>query len=234
MPRASKHPQAPTAGRSPGAAPGAGSPSTGACYFCGVRQRPEFTFCPQCGMPLDPAADRPLYVVEGITNLFNAVFFESLLETEINRATRYGHELSVLVAEIDLLPELEAAYGYDETSALVRSVGETIATAIREPDTVAATNRVAALGTQRFLVLLPHTAEEGAFKAADKIRSVIAGLPYGFSDGPGAISLSIGVASAGAGTDKANLLGRATQALIEGRARGNNRVAVDSGSPGRS
>jgi diguanylate cyclase (GGDEF)-like protein len=181
-------------------------------------------------MPIDPTQDQPLFVVEGLTSLFNVVFFESLLETELNRATRYGRDLSVLVAEIDSLPELEAAYGYKESSHLIREVGEIIATAIREPDTVAATNRVAALGTQRFLILLPETAEEGAFRAAEKIRALVAATLFQFSDGAGAMSLSIGAASAPvarAGVD-ANLLAKATQALIESRSKGPNRIEVFS------
>jgi diguanylate cyclase (GGDEF)-like protein len=197
------------------------------CHYCGAHLRPENNFCPQCGMPADPVQDQPLFVVEGLTSLFNVVFFESLLETELNRATRYGRDLSVLVAEIDSLPELEAAYGYDDSNRLIREVGEIIATAIREPDTVAATNRVAALGTQRFLILLPETSEEGAFRAAEKIRALVAATVFRFKDGPGALSLSLGAAStANRAGQEANLLGRATQALIESRHVGHNRTQV--------
>jgi diguanylate cyclase (GGDEF)-like protein len=178
-------------------------------------------------MPVDPSQDQPLFVVEGLTSLFNVVFFESLLETELNRATRYGRDLSVIVAEIDTLPELEAAYGYEETSRLVREVGEIIAQAIREPDTVAATNRVAALGTQRFLILLPETAEEGAFRTAEKIRSLVASNVFHTKDGPGVLTLSMGAVSTDhvQGVD-ANLLSKATQALIESHSIGKNRVQV--------
>jgi diguanylate cyclase (GGDEF)-like protein len=198
------------------------------CHACRAHLRPEYNYCPHCGMPADPSSDRPLFVIEGLTNLFNVVFFESLLETEINRATRYQQDLSIMVAEIDLLPELEAAYGYEETSRMVRQVGEIIHTTIRDPDTLAATNRVAALGTQRFLVLLPHTPLEGAFKVAEKIRTIVASTVFDFSDGPGTISMTIGVASNDLGSTRENLLGRATQALIEGRAKGTNRVQVSS------
>ncbi|HEV3232228.1 MAG TPA: diguanylate cyclase [Candidatus Dormibacteraeota bacterium] len=198
------------------------------CRVCHAHLRPEFNYCPHCGSPTDPSGDRPLYVVEGLTNLFNVVFFESLLETEISRATRYGHTLSVLVAEIDDLAELEAGYGYDETSSLVRQIGELIATAIRDPDTLAATNRVAALGTQRFLVLLPETSEEGAFRAAEKIRTLIAGTPVAGPEGPLALSVSVGVASTGNTEDNANLMGRATQALFIARAAGPGRIQVSA------
>ena len=178
-------------------------------------------------MPVDPAQDRPLFVIEGLTDLFNIVFFESLLEQELNRASRYGHPLAVLVAEIDGLPELEAAYGYGATNHLVREVGETIAAAIRDPDTLASTSRVAALGTQRFLVMMPETSEEGAFRAAEKIRGLIDGRTFPVSDGPAGITLSLGVACVtGAETADANLLARATQALIEGRAVSGNHIQV--------
>jgi diguanylate cyclase (GGDEF)-like protein len=178
-------------------------------------------------MPLDPAQDRPLFVIEGLTNLFNAVFFESLLEQEVNRAGRYGHDLSVLVVEVDSLAELEAAYGYEDTNHLLHQVGDLIANAIRDPDTLAATNRVAALGTQRFMVLLPETGEEGAFRVAEKIRTSIDAALFDAGDGPSGLTVSLGVAStSGDGTTEANLVGRATQALFDGKGRGTNRVQV--------
>ena len=180
-------------------------------------------------MPVDPEHDQPLFVVEGLTNLFNSVFFESLLEQELNRATRYGHDLSVLVVEVDGLNELEAAYGYQETNRLLRDVGELIGGAIREPDTVAATNRVAALGTQRFMVLLPETDEEGAFRAAEKIRTLVDGTMFSLSDGAAGLTVSLGVASS-QGAGEPNLVRRATQALIESHGRGNNRVQVSTAS----
>jgi diguanylate cyclase (GGDEF)-like protein len=180
---------------------------------------------------VDPTGDHPLYVIEGLTHLFNVVFFESLLETELSRATRYGHPLSVLVAEIDGLAELEAAYGYEPSGRLVRAVGERISTAIRDPDTLAATNRVAALGTQRFLVLLPETGEEGAFRTAEKIRTLVGSTPIEGPDGNLTLTISIGVAStggAGRSGDDVNLIGRATQALFIARSAGRSRIQVSA------
>jgi diguanylate cyclase (GGDEF)-like protein len=200
----------------------------GRCRYCRASIRPDNNFCAHCGMPTDPERDQPLFVVEGLTNLFNFVFFESLLEHELNRASRYGHDLSVLVVEVDTLNELEAGYGYEETNRILRFVGELISHAIREPDTIAATNRVAALGTQRFLVLLPETNEEGAFRTAEKIRTMIDSTPLNLTDGQAGVTVSLGVASS-AGLEQggeANLLMRATQALIESHGRGANRVQV--------
>ena len=208
-----------------------GKDKTGLCRFCQGSLQAPANFCSNCGMPTDPSHDHPLYVVEALTNLFNVVFFESLMETEINRAGRYGHDISVLVAEIDSLAHLEGAYGYEEANVMVREVGEVIAAAIRDPDTMAATNRVAAFGTQRFLVLLPETGEEGAFRAAEKIRTIVESTVFQRSDGSAVVTLTVGVASgAGAAESDANLVGRATQALIEARSRGTNRVAV-AGTP---
>src|ERR1700724_3103148 len=96
--------------------------SMSSCGFCHPSLPPTDNYCSHCGMPVDPVSDKPLFVIEGISNVFNAVFFDSLLEQELNRASRYGHDLSVLVVEIDDLSELEAAYGYDQTNSLIRPV----------------------------------------------------------------------------------------------------------------
>jgi diguanylate cyclase (GGDEF)-like protein len=182
-------------------------------------------------MPVDPVRDQPLFVVEGLSSLFNVVFFESLLEQELNRASRYGHHLSVLVVEIDNLNELETAYGYDEINHLIREVAEMMAQVIRDPDTLAATNRVTALGTHRFLVLLPQTPEEGAFRTAEKIRNLVGSTVFQLGGTDNSVTLSLGVASTGPEHEEPNLLGRATQALIEGHGQGQNRsqVAPDAG-----
>ncbi len=207
-----------------------GRAAADACRYCQAKVRPDYNYCAHCGMPVDPANDRPLFVVEGLSNLFNVVFFESLLEQELNRASRYGYDLSVLVAEIDSLPELEAALGYEETTNLVRDVAGVISGVIRDFDTLASTNRVAALGTQRFLVLLPETNEEGAFRTAEKIRVQVESGVFGLGkDGGGRITMSMGVASTGKDpTADANLMARATKALMVGRSRGTNRVQVAS------
>ena len=97
---------------------------------------------------------------------------------------------------------------------------------IRDPDTLAATNRVTALGTHRFLVLLPETPEEGAFRTAEKIRSLVGSTVFKLGGIESSVTLSLGIASARPEHDEPNLLGRATQALIEGHGAGQNRSQV--------
>jgi diguanylate cyclase (GGDEF)-like protein len=196
------------------------------CRYCRASLRGTDNYCSHCGMPVDPVKDQPLFVVEGLSNLFNIVFFESLLEQELNRASRYGHPLSVLVVEIDNLTALERAYGYDQVNMLLRGVAEIMTGAVREPDTIAATSRVTALGLQRFMLLLPETDEEGAFRAAEKVRALVGSTRFKLQDEETVLTVSVGVASAGPDREEANLVGRATQALIASHARGNNRIQV--------
>ena len=177
-------------------------------------------------MPIDPVRDQPLFVVDGLSSLFNVIFFESLLKQELNRASRYGHQLSVLVVEIDNLSKLETAYGYDQINQLIRDVDEAMSRVIRDPDTLAATNRVIALGTHRFLVLLPETPEEGALRTAEKIRILVGSTVFKLGGSENSLTLSLGIASAGLEHDEPNLLGRATQALIEAHGQGQNRSQV--------
>ena len=200
------------------------------CRYCRASLRATDNYCSHCGMPVDPVKDQPLFVVEGLSNLFNIVFFESLLEQELNRAGRYGHPISVLVVEIDNLTALERAYGYDQTNQLIRGVAEIMSGAVREPDTIAATNRVTALGMQRFMLLLPETDEEGAFRAAEKVRSLVGSTRFAVDDEESVLTISVGVASSGPAREEANLVGRATQALIMSHALGDNRIQVATDS----
>src|SRR5450756_1852575 len=74
-------------------------PRSSGCRFCRANLRTSDNYCSHCGMPIDPVRDQPLFVVDGLSSLFNVIFFESLLKQELNRASRYGHQLSVLVVE---------------------------------------------------------------------------------------------------------------------------------------
>jgi diguanylate cyclase (GGDEF)-like protein len=212
--------------------PGGPAPTDGTsgCRYCRASLRSSDNYCSHCGMPVDPVKDQPLFVVEGLSNLFNIVFFESLLEQELNRASRYGHPLSVLVVEIDNIVALERAYGYDQTNKLIRGVAEIMAVSIREPDTLAATNRVTALGMQRFMLLLPETDEEGAFRTAEKVRALVGSTRFAVDGEESVVTVSVGVASAGPAREEANLVGRATQALIQSHERGENRIEVATDS----
>jgi diguanylate cyclase len=81
------------------------------------------------------------------------------------------------------------------------------------------------------MVLLPETPEEGAFRAAEKIRGVVEATTFRLGGTESSLTLSMGIAATGPEHEEPNLLGRATQALIEGRGKGQNRSQVASQSP---
>ena len=70
------------------------------------------------------------------------------------------------------------------------------------------------------------TLPPGAFTIADRIRTLVASQIFSIGGTDNRITLSLGIASTLAEQEAPNLIGRATQALIEGHARGQNRVEV--------
>ena len=81
---------------------------------------------------------------------------------------------------------------------------------------------------QRFMVLLPETSEEGAFRTAEKIRALVGATIFSVDGGESVVTVSLGVASTGPEREEANLVGRATQALIESHGQGQNRIQMAS------
>jgi diguanylate cyclase len=81
------------------------------------------------------------------------------------------------------------------------------------------------------MVLLPETPEEGAFRAAEKIRVVVEATIFKLGGTDNNVTLSVGIAATGPEHEEPNLLGRATQALIEGHGQGQNRSQVAPPGP---
>jgi diguanylate cyclase (GGDEF)-like protein len=82
-------------------------------------------------------------------------------------------------------------------------------------------------GGEEFLVILPHTTAAQAMAAAEKIRGLIAGHPFPFTEKqPGQrLTISGGVAEYPRhGLDAAGLLHAADEALYEAKRSGRNRV----------
>jgi diguanylate cyclase (GGDEF)-like protein len=150
--------------------------------------------------------------------LFSPEEIARLMASEYARSLRYGHELALLLIEIDRLESLHDLYGVESEARIVRAVASLVRSATRASD---------ALGTvqdQRLLVLLPHT---GAAGAAALARRLLAGCRELEFRGDGRIlraTLSIGCAQRGDEGSLAALGARAEEALRAAVAAGGDRV----------
>ena len=156
-----------------------------------------------------------------LTNLFNRRHFISLAKHELNRSSRYGSKLSVMMLDIDLFKQVNDRHGHKTGDLVLASIGKQIGAALRESDIAGR------MGGEEFAILLPETDHEQARIVAERLRKQVAETSLDIGDGRTlSCTLSIGVATmTDQPTDLEKLLHQADTALYAAKNSGRNRVS---------
>ncbi|MBI5893406.1 MAG: diguanylate cyclase [Deltaproteobacteria bacterium] len=160
-------------------------------------------------------------ITDGLTGLYNHRFFRANLTVEIERASRYGHKLSLIILDIDHFKNYNDAHGHPQGDELLRGVAEFLRKGIRESDFACR------YGGEEFAVILPETGKDAALALAERIRKNIAEHPFPFRETQpmGTISVSAGVAAFPADSKNIDdLIKKADKALYRAKDEGRNRV----------
>lgn len=148
----------------------------------------------------------PLFLVEGAlqaplleaeartdpkTGLPNARRFAEVYRVELERARRFQHPLAVLVADLDLLREINNRYGHLAGDAVIQGVAQVFLTELRASDLAAR------FGGEEFVILLPETSGEEALLVAERLRQAIEDEEFWAATVPEPLraTVSIGVAA---------------------------------------
>ena len=128
--------------------------------------------------------------VDPKTGLFNARYFASALTEELGRAQRFERPLSLIMADLDLLREINNTYGHLAGDAVLKGIAEVFRAELRHYDVPAR------FGGEEFSILLPETPPEQALEIAERIRRAIAERLFDVetSSEPIRATVSIGVA----------------------------------------
>jgi diguanylate cyclase (GGDEF)-like protein len=155
------------------------------------------------------------------TDLFNARYFATALEAEIERARRFGRPLSILLADLDLLRNVNNTYGHLAGDAVLRGVAAVLRSQLRPFDIPCR------FGGEEFAVVLPEAGHEDALAIAERIRGAVAATPFGNPTGDGEIqaTVSVGVATHPEFETADDLVQQADLALYRAKAHGRNRVS---------
>lgn len=169
---------------------------------------------------------------DALTGLPNRRHIEESLETECARAGRYDRPVSIAMADLDHLKEINDDYGHhtgDEALKFTASVGRQ---ACRTADFVGR------LGGDEFVFILPSTALENAKEFAERFRQRLAAMDFTHpkQEEPIRMTVSLGVAQATPDTfsNARVLLERADKAMYEAKAAGGNRTVAAVGDSARA
>jgi len=187
---------------------------------------------------------RELVTKDSLTSFYNRRYFFHRLNSEIQRATRYGRTLSLLILDVDDFKRYNDTYGHLEGDALLRSLADVIRGTIRRSDAKPSyeVDIACRYGGEEFAVILPEAAHvqggaaaerlrasieaRGASIVAERIRRRIESTPM---DGK-TVTVSIGVSAYPEhGEDTDSLIRAADEAMYKAKRAGKNRVAISGG-----
>jgi diguanylate cyclase (GGDEF)-like protein/putative nucleotidyltransferase with HDIG domain len=166
--------------------------------------------------------------VDPKTGLFNARFFASALREELARAGRLERPLSIIMADLDLLRDINNAYGHLAGDAVLKGIADVFRKQLRHYDVPAR------FGGEEFAILLPETPPEQALEIAERIRRAVADQRFEVetSSDPIRATVSLGVAGFPKdGTDPNELIHQADLAVYRAKLQGRNRVLGASSEP---
>lgn len=101
------------------------------------------------------------------TGLYNNKFFETILDMEIEKASRGQQKLSLFIIDIDFFKKINDKYGHMKADELLARLAKVLQKQLRKSDVAAR------FGGEEFFILLPETDLEKAKNITSRIRTAI-------------------------------------------------------------
>jgi len=161
--------------------------------------------------------------IDSKTGLFNQSYFKKRMNEELARSNRSERPMSVIIADLDLLRNINNTYGHIAGDEVLVGVAKTMKQAVREYDVVSR------FGGEEFAILLPETTLLHAYKRAEELRRAIEQLEFSVptSTTPIRATMSFGVAHREkAGQMPNEIIHNADLALYNSKLKGRNRTCA--------
>jgi diguanylate cyclase (GGDEF)-like protein len=164
---------------------------------------------------------RNLSLTDPLTSLYNRRYLMERLGEEVDRCSRYGRSLSLIMADIDHFKKYNDTHGHQRGDELLRAVADRFRSLVRKFDFIAR------YGGEEFTVVMPETDCREAFHLAERMRETVSSVEDagGDSQPGGKVTVSLGIAELPIhAKDAATLLREADRALYRAKKEGRDRV----------
>ncbi len=156
-----------------------------------------------------------------LTGIFNRRRFLELADSEVARARRYGHALSVVMLDLDHFKQINDRFGHMGGDSVLKVLPSRLDVYLRRNDVLGR------IGGEEFAIVLPESDRGAAAAAAERLRAALASqtIPLGSA----AVTLTVSAGCAELSADDADfeaLLKRADLALYAAKRAGRNCVEV--------
>jgi diguanylate cyclase (GGDEF)-like protein len=165
-----------------------------------------------------------------LTGLPNRRAVLAYVDEALGKTRHSGAELAVLMIDVDHFKRINDNHGHAVGDQVLRHLARALAAGLRSRD------RVGRLGGEEFLAVLPDTAAAHAAAIAERMREQVCSTPMITTAGALRFSVSIGVATVGAGADAGgtsagSLIENADAALYAAKVGGRNAVVTATPQP---
>ncbi len=139
---------------------------------------------------------------DGLTGLYNRSVFHERLTQALARAQRQHADLAVLYLDLDVFKPVNDNMGHQAGDAVLTAVASRLSAVVRASDTVAR------MGGDEFVVLLEDVSGHDAVESVDRRVVTDLGAPVALTGGPTSVGVSIGIAYSHVGDGDAEAMVR--------------------------
>lgn len=164
-------------------------------------------------------------VRDGLTGVYNRVYFQQKLNEEIKRAKISGFDLTLVLLDIDHFKGFNDTYGHTFGDKVIKHTVEVVKASLRKGDVIAR------FGGEEFMIILPAASSKEAFSKIERVRQALQNTSIKDNEIEASITASFGIASfPNSAISDDELIRAADEALYDAKNAGRNCVKVFSQS----
>lgn len=161
-----------------------------------------------------------LATLDPLTEIANRRSFVANAKMQLALAERGIHPVSVLICDIDHFKQINDHHGHHAGDDVIRALVQVICQTMRAGDSVGR------WGGEEFVIMLPHTAADGALQFAQRLNQAFAHTAIAHNGDSLRATVSIGITEHQRGEDIQTSIDRADTALYRAKEAGRNRVEL--------
>lgn len=162
-----------------------------------------------------------LATLDPLSGLCNRRHFTELVDKELARALRHDRHPVLCMLDVDLFKHVNDTHGHIAGDGVLRRIAELLREQVRHDELAAR------IGGEEFAVFFPEASLAQAEAFAERLRAAVEAEPFAPGGVPTRITISLGLAAAGAGREgRSALMHAADQALYRAKDGGRNRTCT--------
>ena len=161
---------------------------------------------------------------DSLTGLLNHTSGKNVLDTLLSSVSHESGDLAVVMLDIDHFKQVNDTYGHPVGDQVIRSLSWLLKQRLRKQDILCR------YGGEEFLIGLPHTNGEQAFRIMDRVRQDFAQIRHPYRDTYFFTSASGGISAFPEIQTTDALIKAADDALYDAKRGGRNRIELVTGS----